>query len=239
MSRSSWLFNDLIHLWLFTWYILDLHVDFKVFDARDLAVITIFHLTSTDDLDNQGQNYLLWPLAHHGLYTWYRLNLGVDLNISDSGNLKMTNICHLTSIVDLANQGQTYFQMAFIISGSIHATYLILVLILTIEVKELKKSEIYNVAMMVDIKNDMNFKKIGFTLKIKVNNQGQVTEMDFLRSSTLKMLESTPRLGQYSMHTAGDKQGHRKNVYVLEFQDQTFEIRELFQHFRYPRPRKC
>ena len=38
------------------------------------------------------------------------------------------------------------------------------------------------------------------------------------------------------MHTAGDKQGHRKNVYDLEFQGQTFEIRKLFQHFRYPGP---
>ena len=106
-SRSSWVFNDLLHFRLYTWYRLDLHVDFKVFDARDLAVITIFHLTSTDDLDHQGQNYLLWPLAHHGLDTWFRLNLGVDLNISNFGNLKMTNICHMTSIVDLENQGQT------------------------------------------------------------------------------------------------------------------------------------
>ena len=36
------------------------------------------------------------------------------------------------------------------------------------------------------------------------------------------------------MHTAGDKQGHRKNVYDLEFQGQSFEIRKLFQHFLYP-----
>ena len=56
---------------------------------------------------------------------------GVDLNISDVWNLNMTNICHLTSIVDLENQGQTYFQMTFIISGWIHAAALISVLILT------------------------------------------------------------------------------------------------------------
>ena len=43
----------------------------------------------------------------------------------------MTNICHLTSTVDIQNQGQTYFEMNFIISGWIHATDLILVLILT------------------------------------------------------------------------------------------------------------
>ena len=38
------------------------------------------------------------------------------------------------------------------------------------------------------------------------------------------------------MHTAGVKQGHRKNVCDLKFQGQTFEIRKLFQHFRYPGP---
>ena len=52
------------------WYRLDLRVDFIVFDATDLAVIEICHLTSKDDLENQGQSYLLWPLVHHGLYTW-------------------------------------------------------------------------------------------------------------------------------------------------------------------------
>ena len=70
-----------INFWMYTWYRLDLHVDFEVFDARDLAVIKIADLTLTDDHDNQGQNYLLWPQTHFGLYTWHRLNLGVDLNI--------------------------------------------------------------------------------------------------------------------------------------------------------------
>ena len=32
---------------------------FIVFDATDLAVIEICHLTSKDDLENQGQSYLL------------------------------------------------------------------------------------------------------------------------------------------------------------------------------------
>ena len=32
-----------------------------------------------------------------------------NLNISDVWNINMTNICHLTSIVDLENQCQTYF----------------------------------------------------------------------------------------------------------------------------------
>ena len=91
------------------WYRLDLRVNFIVFDATDIADIKIFHLISKDDLENQGLSYLLWPLVHHGLYTWYRHNVGVYLNISDVWNLNMTNICHLTSIVDLENQDQTYF----------------------------------------------------------------------------------------------------------------------------------
>ena len=48
-----------------------------------------------------------------------------------------------------------------------------------IEVEELNKSEINNVAMMADLENNINFKRIGLTLKIKVNRQGQVTELGF------------------------------------------------------------
>ena len=32
---------------------------------------------------------------------------------------------------------------------------------------------------MVDLENNVNFKRIGLTLKIKVNRQGQVTELGF------------------------------------------------------------
>ena len=44
-----------------------------------------------------------------------------------------------------------------------------------IEVEELQTFEINNVAMMADLEHDINLKKNGLTLKIKVNNQGQVT----------------------------------------------------------------
>ena len=44
---------------LYAWYRLDLHVNFIVFDATDLAIINFFHLSSTDDLENQSQSYLL------------------------------------------------------------------------------------------------------------------------------------------------------------------------------------
>ena len=47
------------------------------------------------------------PLFIMGCIRDTGFSIAVDLNISDVGNLKMTNICHLTFIVDLENQGQT------------------------------------------------------------------------------------------------------------------------------------
>ena len=44
-----------------------------------------------------------------------------------------------------------------------------------IDVEELKKFKISNVAMMVDLENDTNLEKVGLTLKIKVKHQGLVT----------------------------------------------------------------
>ena len=87
----------------------------------------------------------------------------------------MTNICNLTSIVDLENQGQTYFQMTFILWLNTCYRLDFSVDFNIIKVEELKKSEINNVAMMADLENSINFKKIGLTLKIKVNRQGQIT----------------------------------------------------------------
>ena len=85
---------------------------------------------------------------------------------------------------------------------------------------------------MADLANSINLEKIGLTLKIKVNRLGQLTE---LRFSVIRDIENvridTEIETINSMHTAGDKQGHRTNVYDLEFQDQSFEIRKLFQHF--------
>ena len=48
-----------------------------------------------------------------------------------------------------------------------------------IKVEELNKSEINNVAMLVDLENDTNLKKYDLTLKIKVNYQGQMTDFGF------------------------------------------------------------
>ena len=106
-SRSSWLFPDRSHFGCIYDYRLDLHDDFIVFDATDLTVIKIFHVNLTDDLENRGRSYLLWPIVYHGLYTWHRIILAFELSISDVDNLKMTEIWHLISTVDLENQGQT------------------------------------------------------------------------------------------------------------------------------------
>jgi hypothetical protein len=48
--------KELTYLLTYIRYRLDLHVDFIVFDATYLAVIEICHLTSRDDLENQGQS---------------------------------------------------------------------------------------------------------------------------------------------------------------------------------------
>ena len=102
-----------------------------------------------------------------------------------------------------------------------------------IKVEELKTFEINNVDMMADLENYINLKEIGLTFKIKINHQGQVTRNVFLRSLTLRMLESTPNRVN-SRHTAGDTQGHMKNVYDLEFQGQPSRSRVCFKHFSYP-----
>ena len=48
-----------------------------------------------------------------------------------------------------------------------------------IEVEELKKSKINNVAMMADLENNINFEKISLTLKTKINHQSQVIDFGF------------------------------------------------------------
>ena len=78
-----------------------------------------------------------------------------ELIISDVGNLKMTDIGHLTSTVDLQNQGQTCFQMTFIISGWITCYRLDFSIDFNIiDIEELKKFKINNVIIMVDLEND-------------------------------------------------------------------------------------
>ena len=167
----------------------------------DLAVIKIFHLALTDDLENQSQSYLLWPLVHHGLYTWYRPILAVDLIISDVGNLKMPNMspdlhswpCKSRSNIILNVFYYLWLNTCYIPDFSIDFNI--------IEVEELKKSEINYVAMMADLENNITFEKYKLTSIFKVNDQGQVTDFVFLRSSTLYMLESTPRSSQQHAHS--------------------------------------
>ena len=99
--------------------------------------------------------------------------LFLELSISDVGNLKMTDICHLISTVDFEIQVQTYFQMTiqylwlntcygldFTIDFNI------------IEVEELKKFKTNIVAMVwLTLKRIQIWKKKWFDLK----NHGQPT----------------------------------------------------------------
>ena len=91
-----------------------------------------------------------------------------------------------------------------------------------------------NVAMMADFENNITLETNSLTLKIKVNYQGQVTDHGFSEILEIENVRIDTKI-----ESVGDKQDHRKNMYDLEFQSQPFEIRELFQHFWYPRPRKC
>ena len=92
---------------------------------------------------------------------------------------------------------------------------------------------------MADLENNINFKKSGLTLKIKVNHQGQVTEHGFSEILDIENVKIDTKIESVACIQPEISQGHRKNVYDLEFQGQTFEIRELFPHFRYPMLRKC
>ena len=66
---------------------------------------------------------------------------------------------------------------------------------LKIEIKELEKSEINNIPMMVDLENNISLQTIDLTWKLRSNLKVRWPKMDFLRSSTLRMLESTPWSG--------------------------------------------
>ena len=92
----------------------------------------------------------------------------------------MTNICHLTFIVDLEKSRSnilfndlhylwlnTCYRLDFSIDFNI------------IEVEEVKNCKINYVAMTDDLEHNINFKKNGLTLKIKVNHQSQVTDFEF------------------------------------------------------------
>ena len=60
----------------------------------------------------------------------------------------MTNICHLTLLADLENQGQTYFQMTFWLNTCFRLDFSIDFNI--IKVEELSKPKTDNVTMMIN-----------------------------------------------------------------------------------------
>ena len=89
-------------------------------------------MTLTVDLGIQGHTHSLYDLSYLRLYTGYRLDLGVDSNISKVEDLRKPKISNLTLMVDLKNKGQTHLCMTFRISGCKHHADMIFVSILTI-----------------------------------------------------------------------------------------------------------
>ena len=108
-----------------------------------------------------------------------------------------------------------------------------------IEVEELNKSEINNVAIMADLENNINFKRIGLTLKIKVNRQGQVTELGFSEFLDIENVRIGTKIESIACTLPEINKVIGKMCMTLSSKVKRFEIRKLFQHFLYPRPRKC
>ena len=87
-------------------------------------------MTLTVDLETQGHTHSLYDLSYLRLYTGHRLDLGVDSNICKVEDLRKPKISHMTSMVDLENEGQTHLCMTCRISGCKHHTDMIFVSIL-------------------------------------------------------------------------------------------------------------
>ena len=73
--------------------------------------------------------------------------------------------------------------------------------------------------MMIDLENNINSKKSGLTLKIKVKNQGQVPVNEFSEILDLEYVRFDTKIESIA-GIAGDKQGHMRKVYDPEFQNQ-------------------
>ena len=108
-----------------------------------------------------------------------------------------------------------------------------------IEVKELKKSEINNVAMMVDLENNIHFKRIGLTLKIKVNRQGQVTELGFSEFLDIENVRIDTKIGSIACTQPEISKVIGQMCMTLSSKVKRLRYDKLFQHFLYFRPRKC
>ena len=109
----------------------DLGVDSNIFEVVDIKYVEKNHVTLTVDLETQGHTHSLYDLSYLRLYTSYRLDLGVDPNISKVEDLRKSKISHMTLMVDIENEGQTHLCMTFRISGCKHHTDMIFVSILT------------------------------------------------------------------------------------------------------------
>ena len=132
-------------------------------------------MTLTVDLGAQGHTHSLYDLSYLRLYTGYRLDLGVDSNISKVEDLRKPKISHMTSMVDLENKGQTHLYMTFRISACKHHTDMIFVSILTISRPGMSKM----------LKKFTNLERL--TLKLKVI---QILHMTLLISGCMLAIDS-------------------------------------------------
>ena len=86
--------------------------------------------------------------------------------------------------------------------------------------------------MMIDLENNINSKKNGLTLKIKVKHQGQVPENEFFEILDLEYVRFDTKIESIAgIQPEIDKQGHMRKVYDLEFQGQPSKSSVCFQHF--------
>ena len=85
---------------------------------------------------------------------------------------------------------------------------------------------------MIDLENNINSKKSGLTLKIKVKHQGQVPENKFSEILDLEYVRFDTKIESIcSRYTAGDKQGHMRKVYRPWVSRSTVKVTCLFSTF--------
>ena len=177
-----------------------------------------------------------YELCYLWLWTWYRFDLGVDSSLLEVRDIKKARMNFMTLTFDLENQGQTYTYVTSFISGCIHVTDLILVLIST-----LSRSGISNKPKQITWPWRL-------TLKIKVKH----TPTWPLLSLVVYMLQVWSwcrfRLSRGRGFQINQNKSHdldlwpwelRSNIYLYDVQGQPSKSRHIFWFIWDPWPRIC
>ena len=152
---SSWLFHDLLHFWLYIWYRLDLNVEFIVFDATDLAVIEIIHLTSKDEPWKLRSMLLI--VTHCSSWVVYVIQDNFHFRVNYIRCWESQNDWHLSpdlhswlpkSSSNILSNDLYYLWLNTCYRHDFSIDFNI------IDVEELKRFKIKNVAMVFDFEND-------------------------------------------------------------------------------------